>query len=30
LLHEREKLQKQLDQIDSELRKIRNNVNFKK
>jgi len=30
LLHEREKLQKQLDQIDRELRKIRNNVNFKK
>ena len=29
LLREREKLQKQLDQIDSELRNIRNNVNFK-
>ncbi|MGI6409860.1 MAG: S8 family serine peptidase [Bacteroidales bacterium] len=30
LLREREKLQKQLDQIDRELREIRNNVNFKK
>lgn len=30
LLREREKLQKQLDRIDSELKKIRNNVNFKK
>ena len=30
LLHDREKLQKQLDQIDSELREIRNNVNFNK
>lgn len=30
LLRDREKLQKQLDQIDSELREIRNNVNFNK
>jgi hypothetical protein len=29
LLREREKLQKQLDQIDDELRGIRNNINFK-